>query len=205
MVSLCCWAGFSLFATSKVVVVHGLQVAVASCSSLSQGYSFSPLGFNTVYMLKTLIFKTSAQTSVLSSRCAPWHHLDVSLASEVELNLPPKKGSSLCLPNSVKQPQSSLLLRENTRRHSRTLSLIFSSQQVLFISLQNIYKFNSSFHLLVYHPILKTSTSQKKKKKRHPHLNVNHYTCMHAKLFELCPTLHDPCQAPLPMGFSRQE
>ena len=33
--------------------------------------------------------------------------------------------------------------------------------------------------------------------------------CMHAKSFQLCPTLCDPmnysCQAPLPMGFSKQE
>ena len=154
------WAGFSLLVVSKVVVVHGPQVAVASCSSLSQGYSFSPLGFNTIYMLKTLKFKISAQTSVLSSRLVPWHHLDVSPASHVELNLPPKMCSSLSLPNSVKQPQSSPLLKENTRRHSSTLlSLISSLWQVLFIALQNIYKFNSSFHLIVHHPTLKTSTS----------------------------------------------
>lgn len=160
MLSLCCWASFSLLAVSKVVVVHGLQVAVASCSSLSQGYSFSPLGFNTIYMLKTLKFKISAQTSVLSSRLAPWHHLDVSLASQVELNLPPK----VFLPQSSQLSKATSVLstlKENTRRYSSTLlSLISSLWQVLFISLQNIYKFSFSFHLLAHHPTLKTSTSQ---------------------------------------------
>ena len=36
---------------------------------------------------------------------------------------------------------------------------------------------------------------------------VNLSSCMHAKLLQSCPTLCDPmnCQAPLSMGFSRQE
>ena len=125
-------------------------------------------------------------------------HLDIIWMSHWHLkwnSICPPKCSSLSLPNSVKQRQSSPLSRKTLEGIPALFSPSFLAYGKFCLFPSKIYTNSAFLSIFLLITLLL----------RHPHLNVNHDTCMCAKLLQSYPTLHDPSQAPLPMGFSRQE